>query len=332
MTFGYPETLWYLTALPPVGIVLILVVRRSLRTIQRFTGDYQRKDVVATHVVRYFILSVLFTGTFVALIFALAEPSWGDRMVEDERRGVEIAFVIDVSNSMRAEDVDPSRLARARSVARTVAGRIPDSRTAVVIFKGAATVLVPMTEDQVSFDLAMSNLSGALITTAGTNLRDGLSAALDQFPAGSPRHRLIVLFTDGEELQESVDGLADRIRTAEIPILVVQTGTAGGATIPVSSGDVIRDSDGNPVIAGVDEAVLRRIADLSNGALYRISDSGVTQALYDDIRRYSGDDAEVLFRRSGESRYHLFVLLALIFLCGSVVVQSVPWGRQRGVE
>lgn len=332
MTFGYPEILWYLVALPPLAIVLILVVRRSLRTVQRFTGDYQRKDVVATYVVRYFILSVFLSGAFVALIVALAEPSWGERMVEDERRGVEIAFVIDVSNSMRAEDIDPSRLARARSVARTVAGRIPDARTSVVIFKGAATVLVPMTEDQVSFDLAMSNLSGALITTAGTNLRDGLSAALDQFPAGSPRHRIIVLFTDGEELQESVDALSDRIRTAEIPILVVQTGTVGGATIPVPTGDVIRDADGNPVIAGVDETVLRRVADLSNGVHYRISDSGVTQALYEDIRRYSGDNAEVLFRRSGESRYHLFVLLSLIFLGGTVIVQSVPWGRTRGVE
>ena len=332
MTFGYPETLWYLTALVPLGVVLILLIRRSLRTVQRFTGDYQRKDVVATYVVRYFILAVFFTGTFVALIFALAEPSWGERMVEDERRGVELVFVIDVSNSMRAEDVDPSRLSRARSVARTVVGRIPDARTAVVIFKGAATVLVPMTEDQVSFDLAMSNLSGGLITSAGTNLRDGLSTALNQFPAGSPRHRVIVLFSDGEELQESVDTLSDRIRSAGIPILVVQTGTVGGATIPKPTGDVIRDADGTPVIAGVDETVLRRIAELSGGALYRITDPGVPQALFENIRSYSGDGTDVLFRRSGESRYHLFVLLALVFLAGSIVVRSVPWGRKRGVE
>jgi Ca-activated chloride channel family protein len=332
VNFEYPELLWYLISLPLGGVILLFAVRRSLRTIEEITGEYRRKEIHAINVVRYFVSGVLTFGAIASLIVALAEPVWGERSVEDERRGLELVFVIDVSNSMRAEDIDPSRLARARSVARSIAGRFPDAHKSVVIFKGAATVLVPMTEDPVSFDLAMNNLSGALITTAGTNIRDGLTAALDAFPPGSPRHRGILLFTDGEELLESVDAVVERIRREEIPIFAVQTGTEGGATIPLPSGGVLRDGDGEPVIAGVDSAVLRTLAAVSGGRFYRIADSGVTQSLVDDLEGATGVAQEILFRRTGENRYHLFVLLALVFLAGTVFVRSVPWGRKRGAE
>jgi len=332
VTFEYPDLLWYLLALPPGGAVLLFSVRRSIRTIEEMTGEYRRREIQAVNVVRYFVSAVLTFGAIASLILALAEPGWGERVVEDERRGLELVFVIDVSNSMRAEDIDPSRLARARSVARSVAGRFPDAHKSVVIFKGAATVLVPMTEDPVSFDLAMNNLSGGLITAAGTNIRDGLTAALEAFPTGSPRHRGILLFTDGEELLESVDSVVEQIRRREIPIFAVQTGTEGGATIPLPSGGVLRDGDGEPVIAGVDSAILRTLAEVSGGRYYRIADSGVTQSLVDDLEGATGVDREILFRRTGENRYHLFVLLALLFLAGNVLVRSVPWGRKRGAE
>ncbi len=332
MTFEYPHLLWYLLALPVGGVIVLVSIRRSLRTIDDMTGDYRRREIQAVNVVRYFVSAVLTTGAIASLIIALAEPAWGERTVEDERRGLELVFVLDVSNSMRAEDIDPSRLARARSVARSVAGRFPDAHKSVVIFKGAATVLVPMTVDAVSFDLAMNNLSGALITTAGTNIQDGLNAALDAFPGGSPRHRGILLFTDGEELVESADTVLDRIREDEVPIFAVQTGTEGGATIPLPSGGVLRDGDDEPVVAGVDGTVLRALAEVSGGRFYRIGDSGVTQALVDDLETATGATRDVLFRRIGENRYHLFVLLSLVSMGGTVFVRSIPWGRKRGAE
>ncbi|MFA7566466.1 MAG: VWA domain-containing protein [Alkalispirochaeta sp.] len=332
MTFGYPDLLWLLLALPVGGIVVFFAVRRSLRNVLVISGDFQRRDITNLYVVRYFVASVLFAGAVASVIIAAAEPEWGEQTVEDDRQGLEIVFLIDVSNSMRAEDVEPSRLARARSVARAVVTRFPEAYTGVVIFKGAATTLVPMTEDSVAFDLAMSNLSGGLITTAGTSLYDGLATALDAFPPGSPRHQVIILFSDGEELQRSVDTLSDRLRRSDIPVLAVQTGTSAGATIPLSSGGVLRDGSGNPVVVGVDEAVLRKLADISKGRYFQINDPTVTQSIVEELQRRIGDGKDLLFRRAGEDRYHLFVLLAFVLLTAKVVSYSIPWGRKKGIE
>lgn len=332
MSFGYPDLMWYLLAVPLGGVVLALAGRRSLRTIETMTGEYRRNEIVNAQVVRYFVLSVLFTGVIVSLIFALAEPEWGEETIEDERRGLELVFLIDVSNSMLAEDVSPSRLARTRDVARTIASRIPEAHTAVIAFKGAATTIVPMTEDRVSFDLAMSNLSGSVLTAGGTNLTDGLSAALNAFPSGSPRHQMILLFSDGQELEDAVTSLSQDIRRSNIPIIAVQTGTEGGATIPLGNGEVMRDQEGRPVVVGVDAEVLRTVAALSRGRFARIDDNGVVTLLIEEIRSRSDGDSMALFRREPQQRYHVFVVIGLFFLTMIVIVQSIPWGRKRGFE
>lgn len=332
MSFGYTDILWYLLAVPIGGVVLAFAGRRSLKTIEAVTGEYRRNEVVNAHVVRYFVLSMLFTGAVASLIFALAEPEWGEETIEDERRGLEIVFLIDVSNSMLAEDVSPSRLSRTRDVARTIASRVPEAHTAVIAFKGAATTIVPMTEDRVSFELAMSNLSGGVITDGGTDLADGLTTALDAFPTGSPRHQLILLFSDGQELENTVVSLSQEIRQSNVPIIAIQTGTEGGATIPIGGGEVMRDEDGLPVIAAVDVDVLQTVAELSGGRFVRIDENGVVALLVEEIRSRSGGDSTALFRREPQQRYHVFVVIALLFLMSIVVVQSIPWGRKRGYE
>lgn len=332
MSFGYSEVLWYLLAVPLGGVILAFAGRRSIKTIEAMTGDYRRKDIINEHVIRYFVTSIFYTAAIAGLILALAEPEWGEVTVEDERRGVELVFLIDVSNSMLAEDIAPSRLSRTREVARAVAGRIADAHTAVIAFKGAATQLVPMTEDNVAFELSMNNVSGTLITARGTNLNDGISAALAAFPDGSPRHQVILLFSDGQELQDSVESLSGEIRIAGIPIIVVQTGTQGGATIPIGNGELLRDESGQPVVAGVDEDVLRLIATLSDGTYLRIDESGIVQKVVDEIYERIGDGSGALFRQESRRRYHLFVVLSLVFLAGSVIVQAIPWGGSRRSE
>lgn len=332
MTFGYPEYLWALAVIPVGGVIGFFLLRNSLNRILSASGELRRKEVTNIYSVRYFVSAVLFAGALAGLVIAAAEPEWGEETVEDDRRGLEIAYVIDVSNSMLAEDIEPSRLARSRSVARAIAGRFPEAHSSVIIFKGAATVLVPMTEDSVAFELAMSNLSGGLITTAGTSIRDGLTAALDAFPEGSPRHRIVILFTDGDELQDSVNDISEELRNGSIPILTVQAGTSAGATIPLPTGGVLRDGDGNPVVVSVDESVLQRVADLTDGRLFRLTDTAVTQGIVDELQRRVGDGSEVLFRRTGEARYSAFVLISLLLLSLAVIIHSVPLGRKKRIE
>ncbi len=327
MSFLYGHVLWLLAGLPILGGILLFTGYRNRHTVSQFVGEHSRTEILNTLTVKGFVTAVLFTGAIAALIVALAGPQWGQIPVEDERRGLDVVFLMDVSNSMIAEDIPPSRLVRSREVARSVVGRLDESYRAVVAFKGAATAVVPMTEDPVAFDLAMSNLSGALITTAGTSVRSGLDTALSAFPSGSPRQKAIVLFSDGEELQDTVDDELERLRTADIPVFGVLSGTTGGATIPTRSGGVLRDEAGRPVMVGVNRATLEQLAAVSDGRVYDISDSTVAQDLAADLRELSGRGRDVVFREVSVERYHLFVLLAFVLFTGIVLVNHVPWRR-----
>ncbi|MFW5694164.1 MAG: vWA domain-containing protein [Alkalispirochaeta sp.] len=327
MSFLYGHYLWLLAGLPVLGGLLLVAGYRNRRTVSRFVGEHRRTEILNVLAVKGFVTAVLFTGAIASLIVALAEPQWGEISVEDERRGLDLVFLMDVSNSMVAEDISPSRLVRSREVARSIVGRLDESYRAVVAFKGAATVVVPMTEDPVAFDLAMSNLSGALITTAGTSVRSGLDTALSAFPSGSPRRKAIVLFSDGEQLQDTVDEELERLRTADIPVLGVLTGTTGGATIPTGSGGVLRDDAGRPVMVGADRETLERLAAVSDGRVYDISDGSVAQEVAADLRELSGHGRDVVFREVSVDRYHVFVLLAFVLFAGILLVNHIRWRR-----
>ena len=325
MSFDTPEFLWYLTGIPLIGLLLLASATRNRRVLTALTTRRREQILGSVLVVKVFITAILFSGALASLILALAGPRWGEVSVEDERRGLELVFLFDVSNSMAAQDILPSRLERSRETARAIAYRIPGAYSATVAFKGRATTIVPMTEDDVAFELAMSRLAGSLITAPGTNLEEGLRTAVDAFPGGSPRYRVIVLFTDGEQLAGGLDAVLEEIRIEEIPVIVVAAGTEGGAVIPTVDGGVIRDASGNPVIARVDTPTLRRIAETSNGSLYHLADRTVVQQISAELETRSGVGRQVIFRQSRAERYHLFVFLALALLILIVVVQSIRW-------
>jgi Ca-activated chloride channel family protein len=325
MTFIYPQVLWLLAGLPLIGMLLLFGAHRSRKIVGLFGGERRQSTVLNVLTVKTFVSGVLFGGVLGSLVLALAGPQWGNVSVEDERRGLDIVYLMDVSNSMVAEDIPPSRLSRSREVARSVAGRLSGEHHAVVAFKGAATVVVPMTEDPVAFDLAIGNLSGALITSAGTSVQSGISTALDAFSPGSPRHRAILLFSDGEELQDAVEEELERIRLGGIPVFAVVSGTRNGATIPTRNGDLLRDDAGQPVIVRADRRILERIADVSGGGLYELSDTNVAQQIASDLEALSGIGRDVVFREVSVDRYHVFVLIALILMAGIILVQNVRW-------
>lgn len=328
MTFDAPQYLWYLTAIPAIGLLLLASSFRTRRAVRALTTRRQEMRIGAILTVKSFVSSILFSAVLASLVLALSGPRWGEVSVEDERRGLEIVFLFDVSNSMAAQDILPSRLERSRETARTLISRLPDALVAAVAFKGEAVPVLPMTEDDVAFQLALTSLTGSLTTAPGTNIERGLRTAINAFPEGSARYRVVVLFSDGEQIEGNIAEVLEDLRLREIPVLVVAAGTTGGAVIPTIQEGVIRDEAGNPVIARVDLAALQEIADASGGSLYRLSDRALLQELIAELDRRSGVDQAVLFRRSRVERYHVFVLLAVSFLALSIVVQGVRW---RGV-
>lgn len=327
MTFRYPEFLWWLAALPAVPVVYAVSLYRARRTVGRFVGSGRRSEVFGALTIKHLIGGFLVTCAFASAILAPAGPQWGRTSVEDERRGLEIVYLIDVSNSMSARDIAPSRLVRAREVARAIGARLPGSYHSVVAFKGDASIVVPMTEDRVAFDLAMGNLSGALITAAGTSLESAVGTALSAFPHGSPRHRAVVMLSDGEALQGSIEQELDRIRSSEVAFFPIVTGTQQGATIPTRDGGVLRDETGDPVIVRVNETVMGELAEASGGRLFHISDPAVGRRIVEELEDAAGRGQDVVFRSRRVSRFHLFALGTVLCLFGATIVHNARWMR-----
>ncbi|SIQ64196.1 Ca-activated chloride channel family protein [Alkalispirochaeta americana] len=325
MTFLYPVYLWLLLGVPLVMGLLLFAAWRSREALTAYLGGKLLQDALEILVLKNFISAVLFTMALALLVVSLGGPQWGSRSVEEERRGLELVFLVDVSNSMLVEDVLPSRLARTREVARSVASRFPEASKGIVVFKGGSSVLVPLTGDPAAFDLAISYLSPSLVTSPGTDLNEALPAAADLFPGGTPRHRVILLFSDGgHDLGVSRQVLED-LRDRGTPVFTVLTGTPAGGTIPATDGGVLRDGHGDPVIVGVNSRRMEEIASVTGGKAYSISETTIVNRLVQDLEHLSGEGVSVLFRQVSVDRYHLFVLAALGLLVVMILVQSFRW-------
>jgi len=220
------------------------------------------------------VIVVLGTG------FALARPRWGLVTETVERRGADVAIVLDTSASMRATDVTPSRFVLARQAALSLVEKLPGDRLALVGCEGEAQVLVPLTLDSAAVALFLEALEPGIGTLPGTSLAAGLAAAAELMPPGTSAGRQVVVLSDGEDLEGGVDEAIAKAKGEGIVVHAVFVGAEGrGAPVPEvdlsgrPSG--FKSEDGAPVLSRPDPALLRRLA-AETGGSYSVVQPGRT--------------------------------------------------------
>jgi Ca-activated chloride channel family protein len=322
MIVGRTWVLWLLLALLPILAIQLRLFAAGGKDLVRLGASRSLRNVF---VVKWFFTALFFDLFLVTSILAAADLQWGERPVEEDRDGLEIVFTVDVSRSMLAADPAPSRLSRTADLLRGLVERLPGSRYSLVAFKGRAVPLIPPTEDRVALGSLANQLSPELLSAPGTNLADALSVALDAFTDGSRRHRVLVLFTDGESLEGSPLEEASRAAELGVPIFSVAAGSEEGSTIRLSDGSLLRDSEGEIVVSRVDADLLERIAEMTGGQSLRLSDADVFSRLLGHIEAHVSAREERGFRLVSVSRYRLFVGLALVFLLLHMSVRFVKW-------
>ncbi len=211
------------------------------------------------------VLVVLGTG------LALARPRWGLITETVERRGADVAIVLDTSASMRATDVTPSRFVLARQAALSLVEKLPGDRLALVGCEGEAQVLVPLTLDSAAVALFLEALEPGIGTLPGTSLAAGLSAAAELMPPGTSAGRQVVVLSDGEDLEGGVDEAIAKAKSEGIVVHAVFVGTEGRGA-PVPEVDVtgrpmgFKTADGAPVLSRPDPGLMRRLAAETGGS------------------------------------------------------------------
>ena len=273
--FLWPAGAPWLIVVVVVALVLVWSGRRRASTLRRVVGP--RIDVLASDfdVRRRRFRDVVFVAALGLSIVALLQPSWGEGGRRLERRGIDIVLCLDVSRSMLARDMTPNRLDAARSAVKEWTTQTRGDRVGLVTFAGDATPISPLTEDVASLVELMNQTGPLTVTQGGTSVGAALEAAIQTLDGGvsniaSGTHEVVVLLSDGEDLDETGRAAAEACRERGIVVHTVGFGSPDGAKIPVPSRDgkteyFVRDADGQDVVTTQDSAVLHRIATITDG-------------------------------------------------------------------
>lgn len=263
MTFTSTPYLWLL-ALAPFALALFLGAERArVVAARRFMSERLRGVAVPARVLRPWLLAV----ALVLLVVALAGPRVGVVTMPIESHEANRVIVLDVSNSMSAQDVGTSRIDAAKAIATRLVDTFP-GRVALVIFEDRAEVVSPLTTDSDAVNALLSTIQPGEIGDPGSDVAAGLSAALKLIDADPGQRGDIVVLSDGEDQGGHADAALSKLRGRGVTVTSIVVGSGSGATIPGPGGMELRDDSGDVVHTFAQTEVLARIAHATGGELY----------------------------------------------------------------
>lgn len=280
MSFSSPRWLWLLIALVPLILLEWRAARRGEGALARLIGSRPQHALLSQRRPGQRRLGVaLRTSAAALLIIGAAGPEWGREVVRRSAVGSDVILLVDVSASMDVRDVPPSRLEEARREALAVLDRLSGSRVGVVAFAGDAVRLCPLTLDRGAVRLVLESLTSSVVSEPGSDLGKGLRMAARMLPGGRRTEQIIVLWTDGEDLERGAGDAIEELGRAGLRVLAVGAGTRAGDVVPAldelgRAVDVKRDEQGGPVRSRLDEDLLRRLARRTRGAYFAASRPG----------------------------------------------------------
>ena len=321
--FENPDILLLLLTLPVLITVYVYALIDTRRRIARFgTPATVRQLMPDSSVRRNHLKFTLLLLTLTLSIFALARPQFGSKLKEVKREGIELMLAVDVSNSMLAEDFAPNRLERTKySIARLLEGLHQD-RVGLIVFAGNAYVQLPITSDYLTARNFVERISPTMVSKQGTAIGAAIDLASNSFSSQSEGSRAVILITDGENHEDNPLAAAERAAALGIKVYVIGMGTPEGAPIKVD-GDFIRDENGDMVVSKLDEATLREIAVLTDGAYIRSSERSMGLAeIIEKIKETERSEFTTVQFEEYDEQYHWLLAVALVLIVLDCIVRD----------
>ena len=320
MNWARPELLNLLWAVP-LAAGLFYAAARSRRRALAALGPLMSVRVSERASRLHAARAVLWTAALACFAVALAQPRWGFRWQELRQEGLSLVVVLDVSRSMDAQDVSPSRLERARREVRDLAGMLAGDRVGLVLSAGGAYAQMPLTLDYAVLDALARRASTDTLRAQGSDLGAAIDKAAELLGGdGQASDQAILLISDGEDHAGTLTEAAQRAADAGIHLYTVGVGTPDGSPIPLAQGGFKKDRAGQVVISRLDEDALRQLAEIGQGAYVRsVAGAGDMRAIYLEQIRGTLTAAEQGVRRDKiwTERYALFLGAGLLLLLSS---------------
>jgi Ca-activated chloride channel family protein len=283
------EEKWYLYFLIviPIMAMLFLYIQFWKRKKQREFGDLDliKKLSPEKSVFKPVMKVILVLFGLVFLIIGLVNPKIGTKMETVKREGIDIIFAIDVSKSMLAEDVVPSRLEKSKQLVSQIINNLGNDRIGIIAYSGSAFPILPITTDYSVSKMFLQSMNPGMISAQGTSIDQAINLAVTFVDKKDKTNKLLIIITDGEDHSDSAQDAAEEAKKVGLKIMTIGVGTEKGGTIPLKRNGIVesfqRDQEGEVVITKRNADVLKTIAKSANGGYV---DGNSTKAVLDYVK------------------------------------------------
>lgn len=316
MKFGSPEFLkWLLLILPLAGLFIWLHRQRAARLARLISSNVWKTVIPGFKTKRSGRRTVLRLLALLCVGLALTRPQWGTHWEEVKQRSLDIIVVLDTSKSMLTEDIKPNRLKQAQWAVRDFVKHLKGDRIGLVAFAGSSFLQCPVTIDYAAFTMMLDDLYAGIIPRGGTAIEQALKTAVDSFDTDADADRVIILITDGEDLEGNALDMAEQLKKQGIKLFSIGVGTLDGDLIPTSEG-YVKDSQGQVVKSSLNEGLLEKLARETGGFYVRSApgDFGLDRIYNLGISSLQRGEQETRLAKVYEERYGWFAAAALLLL------------------
>jgi Ca-activated chloride channel homolog len=318
--FAHSEYLHLLYIVPVLIVFFWWIYRKQNKLLELFTDKKLLKVLSPTRSKsKYVFKSGLILFIITILILALANPQIGTRYEEVKQAGIDVFILLDVSLSMKAEDIKPNRLDVAKQSVSTLIQKLRGDRIGLIVFAGAAYVQYPLTTDYAAANLLLNAVSYNTVPQPGTAIAEAIKSAVRSFKDDVKTQEVIVIITDGEDHEGDISGAVSEAVDKGIKIYTIGMGSPQGVPIPVDNNNsqvaYKTDEQGNIVLTKLDELTLQQIANDGNGKYYRGTSSGnELNQIYNDLAKIEKTEYGTTKITDYEDRFYYLLGLAILLL------------------
>ena len=334
LRFEDPIFLWLLWVLPVLVLIRFIGWRRRHSKLKKL-GDPELLKQLMPGISKYrpTVKFCLMLAALGLLIVMLARPQMGSKISHDKRQGIETIICLDISNSMLAEDVVPSRLDKSKMLIENMVDNFTNDKIGLIVFAGDAFVQLPITSDYVSAKMFLQNINPGLIQAQGTNIGQAIDLATKSFTQQKSVGRAIIVITDGENHEPGASEAAQAAKKKGINVFILGVGNPQGAPIPTGDGGYLKDNTGNTVMTALNENMCKELAQAGSGQYIHVNNtSDAEKMLNDDLAKLQkGDTTSVIYSEYDE-QFQAVGILVLLLLILEICILDVKNPLLRNVK
>ncbi|WP_025829711.1 VWA domain-containing protein [Hoylesella nanceiensis] len=314
--FENPIYLWLLLIIPILIILKIMMWYVQRKKLSRIGNPTLLKELMPdVSRFRPWVKFLLLITALSSLILALARPQFGSKISHEKRNGIEAIIALDISNSMLAQDVQPSRLDKSKLMIENLINSFINDKIGLVVFAGEAYVQLPITSDYVSAKMFLSDITPSLISAQGTDIARAIRVSLSSFTQQKGVGKAIILITDGEDNEGGALEAVKEAKEKGVNVFILGVGDSKGAPIPLGNGEYLKDNHGQTVMTALNENMCKEIAQAGSGTYIHIDNTSLAQEqLNNELSKLQKGDSDAVVYSEYNEQFQIVALLSFILL------------------